>query len=455
MSRQGGVPEMNAMNGDRGMSIAPTTSPLLHKPEPVDLRLILLTSLGGAMEFYDFTLFAFLATTLAKAFIPPVAPTWLGTFEALGVFAAAYLARPLGGLVLANFGDVFGRRHIFLFSIGLMTFATFCVACMPTYETIGIAAPILLIVLRCLQGIAIGGEVPGSWTFISEHVAAERRGLACGIICSGLSSGILLGCGTALLFETFTDTAWFEREGWRYPFILGGALGLIAMAARRSLQETPVFHETRGKPALIPHLPLEVVVRDFRLNMTICIALMWLIAATLVMTTMLNVSYLHRFVGYSTYDALLATGCCALALTIATWPVGLLVDRYGPGPVIMIGSVILAVSAMLFYGYADRSRMHLLLLNSLLGASVGVCGAVPYVLVNAFPAQVRYTGVSLCYNIPLAVFGGLTPFGVNWLMQYEPMSYAYYLVVLCCIAFLAGLHLFLYGLKAEMPQVRK
>lgn len=453
-ARQGGAPEI-AATGERGTSNAPAASSLVHKPKPLDLRLILLTSLGGAMEFYDFTLFAFLSTTLAKAFIPPVAPTWLGTFEALGVFAAAYLARPLGGLVLANFGDIFGRRHIFLFSIGLMTFATFCVACMPTYETIGMAAPILLILLRCLQGIAIGGEVPGSWTFISEHVAPERRGLACGIICSGLSFGILLGCSTALLFETFMDSGWFDREGWRYPFILGGALGLIAMAARRSLLETPVFNEARGKAALIPHLPLEIVLRDFRLNMTICIALMWLLSATLVMTTVLNVSYLHRFVGYSTFDALLATGCCALALTIATCPVGLLVDRYGPGPVIMIGSTILAVSAMLFYGHAPLSRTHLLLLNSLLGASVGVCGAIPYVLVTAFPTQVRYTGVSLCYNIPLAVFGGLTPFGVNWLMQFEPMSYGYYLTALCGIAFLAGLYVFLYGIKAEMPAIRK
>ncbi|WP_353622767.1 MFS transporter [Aliirhizobium terrae] len=285
--------------------------------------------------------------------------------------------------------------------------------------------------------------------------APERRGLACGIICSGLSFGILLGCSTALLFETFMDSGWFDREGWRYPFILGGALGLIAMAARRSLLETPVFHEARGKAALIPHLPLEIVLRDFRLNMTICIALMWLLSATLVMTTVLNVSYLHRFVGYSTFDALLATGCCALALTIATCPVGLLVDRYGPGPVIMIGSTILAVSAMLFYGHAPLSRTHLLLLNSLLGASVGVCGAIPYVLVTAFPTQVRYTGVSLCYNIPLAVFGGLTPFGVNWLMQFEPMSYAYYLTALCGIAFLAGLYVFLYGIKAEMPAIRK
>jgi MFS family permease len=447
--------EKNAMDGDRGVSIAPAAYPLVQQPKTTDLRLIFLTSLGGAMEYYDFTLFAFFSTTLAKAFIPPDAPTWLGTYEALGVFAAAYLARPLGGLVLANFGDIFGRRHIFVFSIGLMTFATFCVACMPTYDTIGIAAPLLLIFLRCLQGIAIGGEVPGGWTFISEHVATERRGLACGIICSSLSLGILLGCITALLFQTYADAEWFDQEGWRYPFILGGALGLIAMAARRSLQETPVFHETKGKSALVPHLPLRVVLRDFRPNLTICVALMWLLSASLVMTTMLNASYLHRFVGYSTYDALLATTCCALTLTLATGPIGLFVDRYGPGPVIMIGSVILATSAILYYGYADISRTHLLVLNSLIGASVSVCGAIPYVLVSAFPPQVRYTGVSLCYNVSFAVFGGLTPLGINWVVQFEPMSYAYYLIMLSGIAFLAGLYLFRYGISAEMPQANK
>lgn len=437
------------------MSIRPASSPLVHKPESTELRLILLTSLGGAMEFYDFTLFAFFSATLANAFVPPVVPPWLPAYEVLGVFAAAYLARPLGGLVLANFGDLFGRRHIFLFSIGLMTFATFGVACLPTYETIGVSAPILLVLLRCLQGIAIGGEVPGGWTFISEHVPVGRRGLACGIICSGLSLGIVLGCATALVFETYTDAEWFGREGWRYPFILGGVLGLVAIAARRSLQETPVFHEMRGKSSLIPHLPLEVVLRDFRSNVIVCMVLMWLLSASLVMTTMLNVSYLHRFVGYSSYDALLATAFGALALTISTWPVGLLVDRYGPGPVIMAGSVALAGSAILFYGYAGQSLTHLLWLNGLLGACVGVCGAVPYVLVDAFPPQVRYTGVSLCYNISFAVFGGLTPIGLTWLTQYEPMSYACYLTALSAIAFAAGAYLLLHGLDAEMSRARR
>jgi MFS family permease len=438
-----------------GLSTDPATYPLLDKPKSKDIRLILLTSLGGAMEFYDFTLFAFFSTTLANAFASPLAPAWLPAYEVLGVFAAAYLARPLGGLVLANFGDVFGRRNIFLFSIGLMTFATFGVACLPTYETIGVFAPILLVVLRCLQGIAIGGEVPGGWTFISEHVPASHRGLACGILCSGLSLGIVLGCTTALLFQAYADAEWFAREGWRYPFILGGVLGLVAIAARRSLQETPVFGEMREKSPLIPRLPLEVVLQEFRSNVTVCVMLMWLLSASLVMTTMLNVSYLHRFVGYSTYDALLATAFGALALALATWPIGLLVDRYGPGPVIMAGSVALAGSAILFYGYADLSRMHLMCLNALLGACVGVSGAVPYVLVSAFPPQVRYTGVSLCYNVSFAVFGGLTPLGLNWFMQFEPMSYAYYLIALSAIAFAAGAYLCIRGVEAEVSRAKR
>jgi MFS family permease len=370
------------------------------------------------------------------------------------VFSAAYLARPLGGLVLANFGDVFGRRYIFLFSIGLMTFATLGVAFLPTYDAIGITAPVLLILLRCLQGIAIGGEIPGGWTFIFEHMPANRRGLACGLLCSGLSFGILLGCGTALLFQAKVDPQWLDDGGWRYPFIFGGILGLVAVAARRSLRETPVFRETRISAPLVPLLPLEVIFRDLRTKVLVCTVLTWLLSASLVITTMLNVHYLHIYVGYSTYDSLLATACGVMALTLATWPIGILVDRYGPGPVIMVGSVALAAAAMLYYGYSAVSPAHLFWLNSLLGACVGVCGAIPYAMVSAFPPQVRYTGVSLCYNFS-AVMGGLTPLCLNWFMQFEPMSYAYYLAALSSLAFAAGLHLWLNEMEPQAPLAGK
>lgn len=406
-----------------------------------DIGLVLLTSIGGAMEFYDFTLFAFFSATLARAFFPADAPAWLASYEILGVFAAAYLARPLGGVVLANFGDMLGRKHIYMFSIGLMTFATFGVAIIPSYATIGLAAPIILIFLRCLQGIAIGGEIPGGWTYISEQVPVGRRGLCCGILCSGLSVGILFGVGIAFLFQTYADPVWFNANGWRYPFVLGGVVGLAAMAARRYLQETPVFHEIKSKGLLIPDLPFRVVIRDFRLSVTICVVLTWLLSASIVVTTMLNVNYLHRFVGYSIPESLLATAVGVIALILTSGPFGALADRFGPGPVFVGGSLFLAVSVLLFYSYASVSLTHLFLLNGLLGTAVGLCGAVPYVLVSAFPPQVRYTGVSFSYNVSYAVFGGLTPLAVNRLMEFDPMSYAYYLCILSSFAFLIGLYI--------------
>ena len=133
-------------------------------------RTLALAALGGALEFYDFVVFVFFATTMGALFFPPEMPAWLKTAQAFGIFAAGYLARPLGGIVLAHFGDLLGRKRMFMLSIFLMAVPTLLIGLLPTYAAIGVAAPALLLLLRILQGAAIGGEAPGAWVFVSEHV---------------------------------------------------------------------------------------------------------------------------------------------------------------------------------------------------------------------------------------------------------------------------------------------
>ena len=158
-----------------------------HPARPLnrqDLRTLTLAALGGALEFYDFIIYVFFAVVIGELFFPAHMPEWLRQLQTFGIFAAGYLARPLGGIIMAHFGDRIGRKRMFTLSIFLMAVPTLLIGLLPTYQVIGMAAPMLLLLLRILQGAAIGGEVPGAWVFVAEHVPARRVGLASGL-CAG------------------------------------------------------------------------------------------------------------------------------------------------------------------------------------------------------------------------------------------------------------------------------
>lgn len=187
--------------------------------------------------------------SLASIFFPTDIPEWLRQFQTYGIFAAGYLARPLGGIVMAHFGDLFGRKKMFNLSILLMAFPTLLMGLLPTYASVGVIAPVGLLILRILQGAAIGGEVPGAWVFVSEHVPARRVGYACGTLTAGLTAGILLGSLVATALNTILTQEEIIAWGWRIPFLLGGVFGLFAMMLRRWLEETPIFTEMKAKTA--------------------------------------------------------------------------------------------------------------------------------------------------------------------------------------------------------------
>ncbi|MGV1950941.1 MFS transporter [Agrobacterium vitis] len=410
-----------------------------------DFRTLGLSALGGALEFYDFIIFVFFAGVIGKLFFPVNMPDWLVTIQTFGIFAAGYLVRPLGGLILAHFGDVFGRKKVFAFSILLMALSTLGMAAMPTYASIGIAAPVLLIIMRLLQGVAIGGEVPGAWTFVSEHVPFRRVGFACGFLCSGLTLGILLGSLIATVINSMFTPEDVAAYAWRIPFFLGGFFGLVAVYLRRWLQETPVFAEMRQARTTVMELPLKTVLRDYPAAVIISMALTWVLAACLVVTTLMTATLLQKLYGYSAQIALSATSFGTLFLIFSTAASGAIVDKVGSGRFLMVGSVFLAAATFAFYTYASVSVPVLFGLYAVMGLSVGIVGAVPYVMVRAFPAPVRFTGLSFSYNVSYAIFGGLTPIAVASLLPINPMAHAYYLLFIAALAFVLGVYLTLKG----------
>jgi MFS family permease len=241
------------------------TSTLSHpRLAAQDYKTLLLATLGGALEFYDFIIFVFFANVIGNLFFPPEIPEWIRQFQTFSIFAAGYLARPLGGVVMAHMGDLRGRKQMFTLSIFLMAVPTLAIGLLPTYAKLGIWAPLLLLLCRILQGAAVGGEVPGAWVFVSEHVPPARVGLACGTLTAGLTAGILLGSLVATGLNLLISPGQLAAYGWRIPFLLGGAFGLLSVHLRRLLTETPVFEELRQRRELAAEAPLKVTLRNHR-----------------------------------------------------------------------------------------------------------------------------------------------------------------------------------------------
>lgn len=426
--------------------------PSFSKPRSLtnkDFRTLGLAALGGALEFYDFIIFVFFANVIGKLFFPPNMPDWMATIQTFGIFAAGYLVRPVGGIVLAHLGDIYGRKAVFNFSILLMALSTLGMAAMPTFHSIGVAAPILLLIMRLLQGAAIGGEVPGAWTFVSEHVPFRRVGFACGFLCSGLTLGILLGSLIAAIINSVFTPEDVAGYAWRIPFFIGGVFGLTAVFLRRWLQETPIFQEMRKARTQMPELPLKAVLRDHATGVVISMLLTWVLSACLVVTTLMTATFLQKLYGYNAQMSLAATSFGSFFLIIGTSLGGALVDKLGSGRFFIVTSPFLAVASFLFYSFAGVSVPVLFGLYALMGLSVGMVGGVPYVMVRAFPAHVRFSGLSFSYNLAYAIFGGLTPVAISSLIVISPMAPGYYIVFIAALAFVLGLYLLAKGDKIE------
>lgn len=401
----------------------------------MEVRTLVLASLGGALEFYDFVIFVFFTAVIGKLFFPADLPDWLRQLQTYGIFAAGYLARPLGGVVMAHFGDRRGRKRMFTLSVLLMALPTLMIGLLPTYGSIGIWAPLLLLALRVMQGAAIGGEVPGGWVFVAEHAPPGRAGLAVGLLTGGLTGGILLGSLVANGIDGMFTQDQIVDGFWRLPFLIGGLSGLGAMVLRRWLAETPVFEEMRRNAAVSKELPLRAVLRGHRAAVGRSMASTWMLTAAIVVVILMTPTLLQKLFALTpraTLHANLAgtVSCCLSCVTVCAAS-----DRFGVRRLAVPMVALLIASTYLLYLGASRLPQFLLPLYVLAGAGVGAIGLVPVVMVRAFPAAVRFSGISFSYNVAYAIFGGMTPVMVSWLAHLDPLAPAHYV----CAAALAGL----------------
>jgi MFS family permease len=408
-----------------------------------DYKTLSLSALGGALEFYDFIIFVFFAAVVGKLFFPAEMPEWLRMVQTFGIFAAGYLARPLGGIVMAHFGDLLGRKKVFTLSIFLMAVPTLIMGLLPTYAQIGLWAPLLLLLMRVIQGAAIGGEVPGAWVFVSEHVPARKVGYACGTLTAGLTAGILLGSLVATLINSLYNAQEVIDYAWRIPFLLGGVFGLMSVYLRRLLHETPVFAEMQARKALADEVPLKAVLRDHRGAIVLSMLLTWVLSAAIVVVILMTPTVLQTIYGVAAATSLKANSLAIICLSLGCVAAGSLSDRFGAGWVLLLGCLGLLLSSWTFYHSLQGHLDWLFPMYALTGLFVGVVGAVPFVMVKAFPPVVRFSGLSFSYNLAYAIFGGLTPMVVSLMLKSSPMGPAWYVAVLCGVGMLIGFYLLL------------
>lgn len=413
------------------------TSPRRSPLSPIEIRTLGLASLGGMLEFYDFVIFVFFTGVIGRLFFPADLPDWLRQLQTFGLFAAGYLARPLGGVIMAHFGDTIGRKRVFTFSVLLMAIPTLLIGLLPTYAQIGALAPLLLLAMRVMQGAAIGGEAPGGWVFVAEHAAPGRVGLAVGLLTGGLTGGILLGSLMATSINLALTPAQIAGGWWRLPFLVGGVFGFAAMVLRRWLEETPVFLEMRGRARQARELPLRAVLRQHRAAVVASMASTWMLTAAIVVVILMTPSLLQKLFALSPRDTLLANLAGTASLCVSAVMVGMATDRFGlrrtavPVTLLLVGSTY-----ALYLGAAFRPHA-LVWLYLLAGAGAGVASLTPVLMVRAFPASVRFSGLSFSYNVAYAVFGGATPLLVSWLVHLDRLAPAHYVAGVAAIGLAA------------------
>jgi MFS family permease len=383
-----------------------------------DIKTLGLAALGGALEFYDFVIFVFFAKTLSTLFFPADMPAWLAQLQVYGIFASGYIARPIGGIIMAHFGDLLGRKKMFSLSVLLMALPTLCIGLLPTYAHIGILAPLLLLILRVVQGIAIGGEVPAAWVFVAEHVPSTRIGFACASLTSGLTLGILIGSLMGTTIYTQLSPEAVLSYGWRIAFIVGGVFGFFAVYLRGWLKETPVFEAMKEKKQISKEIPLKTVLKEHRPSVILSMLVTWMLTAAIMVLILMTPTLVQNQFHISAADAFQGNNWASFALVIGCLVGGILADKIGYALALLIGSCILCASNYALYTDLVNGGAHFLPLYAITGFTVGVVGIVPTVMIHSFPPVIRFSGISFSYNMSYAIFGAITPPLISYLSSH-------------------------------------
>ncbi len=393
--------------------------------------------IGNALEWYDFLLYAYFATILAPLFFP-AENYFFSLLLTFSVFSIGFLARPLGAMFIGRMGDLYGRKRALLFSISVMSICTFAIGLLPTYQMIGIFAPICLTIIRCLQGFAVAGEIGTSAAFVIEHASAKNRGLFGSLVLSTAYLGIFLGVVMVTLTTYFIPADLLKNWGWRIPFLLALPWGILGLILRlRAIESLEVRDERKT--------PIKTVFSDYSRFIMLAVGLV-----------AINATGDYFFIGYFTTflaapgsiltlkDAMLIN-MISLFLFLFFVPLfGAWSDRVGRKKIFLLGLLgLILLSLPIFYLLAQKTFFSALAAEIIFAFFLAaIDGVIMTLLAESFPAAIRNTGVTVTYNISLTIFGGTAPFIALSIvhltnLSYAPAIYGIFigLLALSCLAF--------------------
>jgi MFS transporter, MHS family, shikimate and dehydroshikimate transport protein len=392
---------------------------------------------GSAIQWYGFFLYGTAAATVFNVlFFPSLAP-FLGTLSSFATFAVGFAARPLGGVIFGHFGDRIGRKAMLVLTLMIAGVATFLIGLLPTYEAIGVWAPILLVTLRIFQGLGVGGQWGGAVLIAVEHAPVNQRGFYGSWPQMGVPAGLLLGTLAVSVSEGLLSEEQFFAWGWRVPFLFGIVLVGVGLFVRLRILESPAFRQARESRSE-PKIPIVDLARNDRKNILLAVGMRVGDDVLFYVLSVFALTYVGRQLGLPESVALNGV-LIAAAVEFFTVPLfGALSDRIGRRPVYMGGAIFLALFSFPFYWLLDTRSTPLIWLALVLAFSVShgaMYGSQASFLSELFGTRVRYSGVSVGYHLAPVIGGGLAPLIATSLLAWAngPWPVAAYMILFACI----------------------
>lgn len=385
-------------------------------PSPGEIRKVVLSSLLGAtIEWYDFFLYGVVASIVfSKIFFPTTDP-FVGTILAYSTFAIGYLARPLGGFVFGHYGDKLGRKRMLILTMLIMGIATVGIGLVPTYAAIGILAPIILQTLRLCQGLGLGGEWGGAVLMTYEYASKRQKAFYASIPQMGLATGLCLSSGMVGLLSLLLDNEQFLVWGWRLAFVISFVLIAVALYVRLHILETPEFRQAAAKGETSSKtLPIVTVCKNHPCNIALGIGARWIDGVFFNVLAVFSISYLVQQIHTSRTGALTAVMISALLMCPFILLAGRLADRFGRGRIYGLASVACGLSIFPSFWIMQSSGGNMFLIGMAIAIPLsifyaGVFGPEAALFSDLFPAEVRYTGISIVYQFPGFLVAGIVP----------------------------------------------